>query len=220
MRCAIKAVRCGSRTHHVLKARRATNARVRAGQLKSPRSPQYATARSLPPHHNHIVPIARDLEVLAGKDTSTTIGSVDGDVAIMRIQQLTGVSRLLPSPNPEGPVPRPDDRFPPPVRLVSRDCNGDIGMLRAGVAPARFRSPNTREASDRLGRAGRAGRHVPETSVYETALLTVAGRPLRRPHSGCGWIGRADLAKRQCGDVRSAGGACHRPTARRRCRCG
>jgi hypothetical protein len=85
------------------KPRQATNTRVMAGQLKTPRSPQCATARSLSPHHKHIVPVARDLEMLAGEDTSTTIDSVDGDIAIMRIQLLTGVSRLLLSPNSERP---------------------------------------------------------------------------------------------------------------------
>jgi hypothetical protein len=96
-----------------------------AGQLKTRRSPQCATARRLSPHHKHIVPVARDLEVLAGEDTSTTIDSVDGDIAIMRIQLLTGVRRLLLSPNSERPVRRSGRAISSSRRLVSRDRNGD-----------------------------------------------------------------------------------------------
>jgi hypothetical protein len=119
-----------------------------AGQLKTRRSPQCATARRLSPHHKHIVPVARDLEVLAGEDTSTTIDSVDGDIPIMRIQLLTGVSLLLLLPIRSARCGAPDARFPPPAascRVIAMATMRSSGATSAG----RSLSPGGHEATER-----------------------------------------------------------------------
>jgi hypothetical protein len=108
-----------------------------AAQLKTPRSPQCATARSLPrPRHKHIVPVARDLEMLAGEDTSTTIDTVDGDIPIMRTQLLTRVSLLLLSPNSEPP--------PAAVRTIAFLLAPPPACDRVGDGARRARPPRRR----------------------------------------------------------------------------
>jgi hypothetical protein len=80
--------------------------------------------------------------MLAGEDTSTTIDSVDGDIAIMRIQLLTGVSRLLLSPNSERPPAALRTIASSSRRLPSRDRVGD--SARRARPPRRRTVPFSR----------------------------------------------------------------------------
>jgi hypothetical protein len=74
---------CGGFTHTFTRSqpRQAMNTRTMAGQLKTLDPPQRAITQSLPGlRHKHIILVARDPEVLAGEDPSTTIDTVDGDI--------------------------------------------------------------------------------------------------------------------------------------------
>ena len=102
-------MRCGSRTHHTFKAAVSDENPSYGGPAQDASIPQRAIARDLRrPRHKHTVPVARDLEVLAAEDHTTTIDTVDGDITIMRIQLLTVVSLLLLSPR--GTPRRPENR--------------------------------------------------------------------------------------------------------------
>ena len=102
-------MRCGSRTRHTFKAAVSDENPSYGGPAQDASIPQRAIARDLRrPRHKHTVPVARDLEVLAAEDHTTTIDTVDGDITIMRIQLLTVVSLLLLSPR--GTPRRPENR--------------------------------------------------------------------------------------------------------------
>jgi hypothetical protein len=62
-------------------------------------------------------------------------------------------------------MPRPDDRCPPPVRLVSRDCNCDIWIARPRtrdrLTDDRIRSPVRCGRNDAPGATGTPAYWVP-----------------------------------------------------------